>query len=241
LDHSSEHTGFLVIDKPSGITSHDVVDRVREVLKIRKVGHLGTLDPLGTGVLVLAIGKATKSVRFFIDDDKDYRATVQLGTVTDTQDIDGKVLETRDYSHVTEDAVSEAVGRFRGTIEQIPPMVSAKKIKGKRLYKLHRKGIEVPREPKEITIYDIRIERYAPPHVTIHVSCSKGTYVRTLCMDIGEVLGCGGCMSDLVRLRSGCFTLDEAVKLDELEKMPPEEVAQRILPIHEVYVKRGLQ
>ena len=236
-----EYTGFFVIHKPTGITSHDVVDRIRRVLGIRKVGHLGTLDPLGTGVLVLAIGRATKSVKYFIDDDKDYRATILLGTITDTQDTDGKVVETRDYSAITKENVEGILKEFSGKINQIPPMVSAKKIKGERLYKLHRKGIEVPREPKEIEIYNLKIEGFSLPVVQIFLSCSKGTYVRTLCADMGERLGCGGCMSSLVRVRSGCFSLDDAHKLEDVEKMNTEDAARLIIPIHDVYIKRGLK
>ncbi len=241
METKPEYTGFLIIDKPAGITSHDVVDRIRKVFGIRKIGHLGTLDPLGTGVLVLAVGKATKSVKFFIDDDKDYRATVLLGTITDSQDTDGKVLETRDYSGVKKEDLQEVLKEFSGVIEQIPPMVSAKKVKGKRLYKLHRKGIEVSREPKEITIYNIKIEDFSTPIITIFLSCSKGTYVRTICFDIGEKLGCGGCMSSLVRLRSGCFSIDDAHKLEDVEKMTREEAARLILSIHDVYTRRGLK
>lgn len=234
-----EYTGFLVINKPSGITSHDVVDRIRKVLGLRKVGHLGTLDPLGTGVLVLAIGRATKSVKYFVDDDKDYQATILLGTITDTQDTDGRVIETKDYGGITRESVEALLKQFTGKINQIPPMVSAKKIKGERLYKLHRKGIEVPREPKEIEIYKLEIVNFNLPEVQIFLSCSKGTYVRTLCADIGEKLGCGGCMSSLVRVRSGCFSLSDAYKLEEIEKMSAEDASKLILQIHDVYLKRG--
>ena len=241
MKQSSEYTGFLVVDKPIGITSHDVVDRIREVLGIRKVGHLGTLDPLGTGVLVLAIGRATKSVKYFVDDDKDYRAVILLGKITDTQDTDGKVLETRDCSGIRREDFEDSLDGFRGAIQQIPPMVSAKKVNGKRLYKLHREGIEVPREPKEINVYNIKLEDFSTPNATIFLSCSKGTYVRTICADIGEKLGCGGCMSSLVRLRSGCFTLDDAHRLEDIEEMGRDKAAALILPIHDVYQKRGLQ
>lgn len=241
MDKVREYTGFLVVDKPAGITSHDVVDRIRRVFGIRKVGHLGTLDPLGTGVLVLAVGKATKSVKFFINDDKDYRAMMLLGTRTDSQDTDGKVLETRDHSSVTREDIENTLADFKGDIKQIPPMVSAKKMNGKRLYKLHRKGIEVHREPKEITVYDIRLEDFSPPVATVFLSCSKGTYVRTICSDIGEKLGCGGCMSGLVRLRSGCFTIEEAHTVEDIEKMGREEAAGLMLPIHDAYIRRGLQ
>jgi tRNA pseudouridine55 synthase len=232
--------GFLVIDKPAGITSHDVVDRVRRILGIRKIGHLGTLDPLGVGVLVLAVGKATKAVRYFVDDDKEYTTTVQLGTITDTQDLDGTVVEERDVN-VTREQFDEALGRFRGEIQQIPPMVSAKKIGGKRLYKLHRQGIEVEREPKAVTVYEIDVREFAPPNVTFHVRCSKGTYVRTLCADIGEALGCGGAMAWLRRTKSGFFSIDEAVSLDELEQMNIEQIYNLLMPTERAIRKRGVR
>jgi tRNA pseudouridine55 synthase len=232
--------GFLVIDKPSGITSHDVVDRARRILGIRKIGHLGTLDPIGVGVLVLAIGKATKAVRYFVEDDKEYTTTVRLGTITDTQDLDGTVLERREVS-VTREQFDAALERFKGEIQQIPPMVSAKKVGGKRLYKLHRQGIEVEREPKAVTIYAIDLREFAPPEVTFHVQCSKGTYIRTLCADIGEVLGCGGAMSWLRRTKSGFFTIESAVTLDELETMSTDAVYTHLMPTERAIRKRGVR
>lgn len=232
--------GFLVIDKPAGITSHDVVDRVRRILGIRKVGHLGTLDPLGVGVLVLAVGKATKAVRYFVDDDKEYTTTVRLGVITDTQDLDGTVLEEREVS-VTAEEFERALDRFRGDIEQIPPMVSAKKVGGKRLYKLHRQGIEVEREPKPVHIYQIDLRDFSPPEVKFHVRCSKGTYVRTLCADIGEVLGCGGAMAWLRRTKSGFFSIEGAVTLEALEKMSTEEVYALLMPTERAIRKRGVR
>ncbi len=232
--------GFLVIDKPAGITSHDVVDRARRILGIRKIGHLGTLDPLGVGVLVLAIGKATKAVRYFVDDDKEYTTTVRLGVITDTQDLDGTVLEQRDVN-VTNEEFAHVLEQFRGEIQQVPPMVSAKKIGGKRLYKLHRQGIEVEREPKTVTIYEIDFRDFSPPEATFHVHCSKGTYIRTLCADIGEVLGCGGAMAWLRRTKSGFFTIEDAVTLEELEQKNLDEIYALLMPTERAIRKRGVQ
>ncbi len=232
--------GFLVVDKPAGITSHDVVDRARRILGIRKIGHLGTLDPLGVGVLVLAVGKATKAVRYFVDDDKEYTTTVRLGVTTDTQDLDGTVLEEREVN-VTLDEFERALDRFRGEIEQIPPMVSAKKVGGKRLYKLHRQGIEVEREPKKVRIYEIDLRDFSPPEATFHVRCSKGTYIRTLCADIGEALGCGGAMAWLRRTKSGFFTIEDAVTLDELEKRNTDEIYTLLMPTERAIRKRGVR
>jgi len=224
-----QFNGFLIIDKPSGLTSHDVVDRVRKKLQIKKVGHLGTLDPIATGVLVLAIGRATKLVKYFIDDDKEYLTTIKLGTVTDSQDLDGKIISETDDVSVTREQLEQALASFVGEIEQIPPMVSAKKVQGTRLYKLHRKGIEVKREPKKVVIKHIRLEKFESLFGVFEVKCSKGTYVRTLCADLGEKLGVGGAMSALVRLSSGFFTLEDALKLDQFEQMDADQIARKIL------------
>ena len=166
-------SGFLVIDKPPGITSHTAVERVRRKLRMQKVGHLGTLDPIATGVLVMAIGRATKLVKYFIEDDKEYRTTAKLGVVTDTQDLDGKIIRQCTEIDVSQEKVEEVLKEFVGEIEQIPPMVSAKKIGGKRLYKLHRKGIEVDRNPKKIRIDYINLVEFNPPLVTFEVKGSQ--------------------------------------------------------------------
>ncbi len=227
----SSPDGFLIVDKPDGITSHGVVQRMRRCLRLRKIGHLGTLDPIGTGVLVLAVGKATKAVKHFINDDKVYLTTLLLGVATDTQDIQGKVLRESPCPEVSTEDVESVFEGFRGEIQQIPPMVSAKKIKGQRLYKLHRKGIEVPREPKSIFIKRLELLSLDPPEVTFLVECSKGTYVRTLCADMGDKLGPGGCMLRLCRLRSGFFSLRDAHLLSVLEASSREEVASSLLPL----------
>jgi len=221
--------GFLIIDKPSGITSHTAVEDVRRKLKIQKVGHLGTLDPIATGVLVMAIGRATKLVKYFIDDNKEYRTTMKLGVVTDTQDLDGKILQESTSIDVSREKVEQVFQQFVGDIEQIPPMVSAKKIGGKRLYKLHRKGIEVERKPKKIRIDYMNMIEFNLPLVIFEVKCSKGTYVRTICDDIGQKLGTGGAMAGLVRLKSGFFELSDAVTLKQLEQMDTEQIMRKII------------
>jgi tRNA pseudouridine55 synthase len=229
----------LIVDKPPGITSHGVVERIRRVLRFHKIGHLGTLDPIGTGVLVLAVGKATKTVKYFINDDKVYLTTLLLGVVTDTQDMDGKVLSEKPCPPFSEEEVEEVFRQFRGETQQIPPMVSAKKVKGCRLYKLHRKGIEVPREPKTVIIKRLEFLELNPPEVTFLVECSKGTYIRTLCADIGEKLGPGGCMLRLCRLRSGSFLFRDARPLEMLQAMPREKVAPMLLPVDVAMERRA--
>jgi len=227
----SPPSGFLIVDKPVGITSHGVVQRIRRALRLRKVGHLGTLDPVGTGVLVLAVGKATKAVKHFINDDKVYLTSLRLGLVTDTQDIEGKVLSEAPCPSLSPDVIEKTLQLFRDDIQQIPPMVSAKKVQGRRLYKLHRKGIEIPREPKSVFIKRLDLLNVNLPEITFLVECSKGTYVRTLCADIGDKLGPGACMLRLCRLRSGFFYLRDARSLKALEAMPRERIASLLLPL----------
>lgn len=213
---------------------------MRRVLRLRKIGHLGTLDPIGTGVLVLAVGRTTKTVKYFINDDKVYLTTLLLGVATDTQDTDGKVLSEAPCPPLSPEDVEKAFQQFRGEIQQIPPMVSAKKVKGQRLYKLHRKGIEIPREPKAVLIRRLELLHFHLPEITFLVECSKGTYIRTLCADIGEKLGAGGCMSRLCRLRSGSFCLRDARPLRALQTMPRENVASLLVPL-EVAMERRVR
>lgn len=207
----------IVIDKPAGMTSHDVVLRVRRAIRQRRVGHAGTLDPAATGVLVLLAGRATRLSQYLTAAEKEYEGRFVLGTTTDTQDADGDVTSTGDYSRVTEAAVMECFGEFTGELMQVPPMVSAVKLGGRRLYTLAREGVEVEREPRPVTIRELELLGFEPPDVRFRVTCSKGTYVRTLAADIGERLGCGAHLGDLRRTRSGDFGLDEAVRLGELE------------------------
>lgn len=210
--------GFLNVNKPKGMTSHDVVDEIRRLVGREKVGHTGTLDPEATGVLPLAIGKATKIIQF-LEGGKGYRATMRLGITTDTQDMTGKIITKNERINIPEERIREVLKNFLGKIEQIPPMVSALKIKGKRLYKLAREGKEIERPKRTIEIYRLDPLDYEPPDITFEVSCSRGTYIRTLCHDMGKALGCGACLKDLVRTKSGIFTLEESHPLEELKKL----------------------
>ncbi|MCA9403141.1 MAG: tRNA pseudouridine(55) synthase TruB [Candidatus Omnitrophica bacterium] len=210
--------GILVIDKPDGVTSHDVVARVRKRFKMKKVGHAGTLDPLATGVLVVLLGKATKLSNKFTAFDKAYRATMVLGTKTTTADKQGEVIEQRPYDAVTPQQLAEVVGRFRGEIQQVPPMYSAVKHKGRKLYELARKGIEVEREPRSVTIHKLLVGEINLPEVKFYVECSKGTYIRQLAADIGDALGCGACISQIQRTKVGRFALEDAVTLEDMNE-----------------------
>jgi tRNA pseudouridine55 synthase len=209
-------SGVVVINKPSGPTSFDVVRRVKGLFKVKRVGHTGTLDPTATGVLPICIGAATKVAGFIAEGEKEYEATVRFGQVTDTQDAVGRVVETRPVDGLTEDRVREALRSFVGLIEQTPPMYSARKIEGKRLYELARAGEEVERVPRAVNVDEARLTFFQPPDCGIFVRCSKGTYLRTLAHDLGMRLGFGGHLRDLRRVRVGPFSLDESVGLDEL-------------------------
>lgn len=210
--------GIVVIDKPAGITSHDVVSCVRRKFKMRRVGHAGTLDPLATGVLVVLLGKATKLFNKFVGFDKGYAATLELGRKTDTADIEGKTLEEKEYRQITQDDIEKTFGLFRGEIRQTPPMVSAVKFKGQPLYKLARRGIEVERESRSVRIDVLKLVEFAPPYVRFYIECSKGTYVRKLAEDIGDQLGCGACISQIQRTQVGPFKLQDAVSLENLNE-----------------------
>lgn len=207
--------GILIVDKPEGWTSQDVVSKLRGVLHERRVGHGGTLDPMATGVLPVFVGRATRAVEFFEHAEKTYEATLLLGTVTDTQDTTGTVLETRPAA-VKEAELHAVLSRFIGVQTQIPPMYSAVKIGGKKLYELARAGKEIERKPREITIFSMELLDFSENYARISVRCSKGTYIRTLCHDIGAALGCGGCMAALRRVQAGAYRLDEAVSMEEI-------------------------
>lgn len=210
--------GIIIIDKPDGMTSHDVVAKVRKKFNMRRVGHAGTLDPLATGVLVLLLGKATKLFATFVDFDKAYRATMVLGTKTHSADIEGKVLKQMPYEHITREEVEAAFQKFSGDIEQVPPMVSAVKVKGRKLYQLARRGLEVERKARQVRIGNLKIEKFAPPEVQFSLECSKGTYVRQLADDIGQMLGCGACITEIRRTKVGEFDIKDAVNLEELNE-----------------------
>jgi tRNA pseudouridine55 synthase len=205
--------GVVIVDKPAGITSHDAVDRVRKLLGERKAGHTGTLDPMATGVLPVCVGEATKIASFLTGDDKVYEATMRLGVRTDTLDMTGQVL-TEQEPRATEADVKAVLAAFTGTITQVPPQYSAVKVRGKALYKWARKGIRVEPPPREVQIREILLQGIELPRVRFTVTCSKGTYVRTLCADMGDRLGCGAALEQLRRTRSGIFRLQDAVRLD---------------------------
>jgi tRNA pseudouridine55 synthase len=216
--------GIIVIDKPSGPTSRDVVEEVRRALGVRKAGHTGTLDPLATGVLPVCINEATKLVQFLAFDNKEYRAILRLGVRTDTLDTDGRLL-TQEEPSVSREQVETVLSGLKGRRMQFPPRYSAVKVRGKALYDWARRGIDVEAPAREVEIYDIRVERICLPDVTFTISCSKGTYIRSLCAEAGELLGCGGCMSALRRIRSGHFSADTAVVLEGLKR---EEKRERL-------------
>lgn len=222
------YNGVLNIYKEKGFTSHDVVAKMRGILQQKKIGHTGTLDPDAVGVLPVCLGNATRLADMLTDRDKEYEAAMRLGVKTDTQDLSGTVLEEKPVA-VSEAEVETVIQSFAGSYEQVPPMYSALKVNGKRLYELAREGREVERRPRSVALYRIEILSMQLPEVSIRVSCSKGTYIRTLCHDIGEKLGCGAVMSSLKRTKSGCFTLDTAITLSELERLRDEKNVEKVL------------
>jgi len=230
--------GVLVIDKPKGPTSFDVVRQVRSLLKVKKVGHTGTLDPMATGVLPLCLGEATKVAGYITESNKAYDAVVRLGAETDTQDAEGKVVAEAPVPPLTTARLEEVLGRFRGTFEQVPPMYSAVKVGGKRLYELARAGEEVERAARQVTVYELLLRDFSATHLTLSVRCSKGFFVRTLAYDLGRALGCGAHLEALRRTHSGPFTLAQALPLAEVTELvkQPEALARRLLPLSEALV-----
>ena len=220
--------GIVIIDKPQGWTSQDVTARLRRVFNTRRIGHGGTLDPMATGVLPVFVGRATRGVEFFEHAEKTYETVLRLGITTDTEDISGTVLTEQD-AFVTGEQLEKVLDQFRGDIMQIPPMYSALKINGQKLVDLARKGKEVERKPRPITIHELTLLGMEADGIRLRVRCSKGTYIRTLCKDIGEALGCGGCMAALRRVQAGEYTIGEAVPLLELLEMEqPEQVLRPV-------------
>ncbi len=211
--------GILVVDKPKGLSSFDVVRQVRRLCQTRRVGHTGTLDPLATGVLPVAIGQATRLVEYLMAGEKIYQASCRLGIVTDTQDSEGRILLEQSWQQVDRAALDGVLEGFSGEISQLPPMFSALKKDGQPLYRLARQGIEVERQPRTVRIASLEVDEFAPPDLTITVRCSKGTYVRTLCHDIGQQLGCGAHMTALRRLACGPFPLSASHTLEELQSL----------------------
>lgn len=228
--------GIINVYKEKGYTSHDVVAKLRGIAGQKKIGHTGTLDPDAEGVLPVCLGKATKVCELLTDKDKTYRAVLFLGQTTDTQDASGTVFETSDVSNLNEVQVTEAVQSFVGEYAQIPPMYSALKVGGKKLYELAREGKTVERKARNVMIHSIKILRVDLPRVEMEVSCSKGTYIRTLCHDIGEKLGVGGCMESLLRVQVGRFVLADSLRLSEIQKAKEDGNLEKILqPIDSVF------
>ena len=214
--------GIVIVDKPQGWTSQDVTARLRRVYATRRIGHGGTLDPMATGVLPVFVGRATRGVEFFEHAEKTYDTVLLLGRTTDTQDVTGAILAEKAV-HLSPADVERVLPRFRGDILQVPPMYSALKVNGKKLYELARKGQEVERQPRPITVFELTNLGFDGTRLSLRVKCSKGTYIRTLCQDIGEALGCGGCMEALRRVRAGEYGIEDAVPLEQLlESETPE-------------------
>ncbi|MCL1919734.1 MAG: tRNA pseudouridine(55) synthase TruB [Kiritimatiellaeota bacterium] len=223
--------GVLLVDKPTGPTSHDVVHKIRKAFKIEKVGHGGTLDPNATGLLIILLGKGTKFSDIIMGGDKSYSGAMRLGRVTSSQDCDGETLEERPFDAVTREQVAAEMAKRVGDSYQTPPMVSAIKVEGVPLYKLARKGQEVERKQRFIHVYRFDLEDWAPPLVTFSVDCTKGTYVRTLAHDVGQALGCGACLDSLCRTKSGAFSVADALPFDDILRLTPPELAARVIPL----------
>ncbi len=238
--------GLLIVDKPQGITSHDVVNRIRRVSGIRRVGHAGTLDPLATGVLLIFVGRMTRLSEYLLAQPKMYAAEVRLGQSTDTYDAEGKVVAERPY-HVSQADILAAIPAFQGNIQQQPPMYSAVKRQGQPLYKLARQGVVVERPYRDVTIYQLEVITWEPPYLQIHVSCSAGTYIRSLAHDLGESLGCGGHITALRRTSIGDLTLESAVSLEMLDEqnwcayLQPGDTAVAHLPALNITVEESEQ
>jgi len=231
--------GVLIVDKAPGMTSHDVVAIVRRALDTKKVGHCGTLDPLATGLLIVVIGRGTKIQDLLMSEDKEYVGTLKLGEMTDSQDADGQVTETRPVPELSRERVEEAFAKFDGDFYQMPPMVSAIKMGGVPLYKMARQGKTIEREPRFVHIFAHEIKNIALPEIEFRVVCSKGFYVRTYAFDIGNDLGCGAHLKALRRTKSGKFNLDHAVTIEDLKNKPRAEIAAKILSLPTVSRMRG--
>ena len=224
--------GIVIVDKPQGWTSQDVVSKLRGVFQTRRIGHGGTLDPMATGVLPVFVGRATRGVEFFEHADKTYEAVLQLGISTDTEDTTGTILEEKPID-ITKEQFLSALEQFRGEIDQIPPMYSALKVNGQKLYDLARQGKEVERKSRKITIFRLECLEFTGETARLLVHCSKGTYIRTLCKDIGNALGCGGCMAALCRVQAGAYTIENAVSLQTL--VESENPGQYLAPVDSLF------
>ena len=226
--------GVLLVDKPVGPTSHDIVHKIRKTFRIDKVGHGGTLDPNATGLLIILLGKGTKLSDMLMGGDKAYSGVMRLGRTTSSQDCDGETLEEKPWEQVTREQVEAQMALLTGDIFQTPPMVSAIKVEGVPLYKMARKGQEIERKPRFLHIFRFAITGWAPPLVTFDVHSSKGTYVRTLVHDIGQALGCGACLDALRRTQSGAFDVKDALPFDDVLTLTPDQLAARVLPFARV-------
>jgi tRNA pseudouridine55 synthase len=222
--------GAILIDKPAGPTSHDVVDAIRRRFQIKKVGHCGTLDPNATGLLIIVLGRGTKLSERLMGDDKVYEGTIKFGETTNSYDADGEILETRTVPPLTLEQLNDEAAKFIGDQMQMPPMVSAIKMNGVPLYKLARKGIEVVREPRLIHIYNFRFTNYSAPLGEFRIACTKGTYIRSIAHDLGQKLGCGAHLATLRRSESGKFSVADALTLDAVLKLTPTELEKRVMP-----------
>lgn len=234
--HDPKESGVLLVDKPEDWTSHDLVNLVRRRFRIKKVGHCGTLDPIATGLVVLVLGRATKLSSRLMCQDKEYSGTMRLGIETHSQDRAGEVTATREIDGIDEERIRAVMQTFVGDLMQIPPMVSALKRDGKRLYELARQGVEVEREPRPITISRLDIHDIHLPFVDFSVACTKGTYVRTLCADIGGALGCGAHLHALRRTRSGSFTVSDAHTVDHIKSWDRETLLATMTPLADIVV-----
>ena len=225
--------GVLLVDKPQGMTSHDIVARMRRVFRIKKIGHAGTLDPMATGLLLILVGKATKVSQFLMSADKEYTGTVKLGEATDSQDADGEIVETKPVPELTQADVEKVMATFMGDQYQTPPMYSAKKVNGQKLYKLARQGKTIEREARVIHVSRYDILDFNLPEISVIVGSSKGTYIRTLAHDLGERLGCGGHLCALRRTQVGKFRIEDANTLEEIENMAPSELRTKLIPVNQ--------
>lgn len=223
--------GILLVDKPAGMTSHDVVDRIRKAAKMRRIGHTGTLDPAATGLLVLCLGHATRLSEFLMGLDKTYEGVMRFGVVTDSYDLDGKRVEERPVPPMTPEQIQCVFDEFTGEIMQLPPMLSAVKVGGERLYKLARKGETVKREPRKVTVLEFRLLDYQCPDAAFRLRCTRGTYARTLCYDVGERLGCGATLAGLRRTGVGKHSIENARPVDAF--VSPTDVAEALLPLND--------
>jgi tRNA pseudouridine55 synthase len=230
--------GVLLVDKPTGPTSHDIVHSIRRHFRIEKVGHGGTLDPNATGLLIILLGKGTKLSDQLMGSDKAYAGVMRLGRTTASQDCDGETLEEKPWEQVTREQVEAQMAERTGDLFQTPPMVSAIKVEGVPLYKMARKGQEIERKPRFVHIYRFALTDWAPPPVSFDVLCTKGTYVRTLAHDIGQALGCGACLDALRRTQSGAFDVKDALAFDEVLRLTPDQLAARVVPFARVAAAR---